>query len=104
MARSTDPAINPFTHLTRSAEAPALDAAAVTPSNGSDLPAYAKALRIYNPGTGAATLRVTYAGQDNDAVVVDLTVPPGLTIEPSSVRRVWATGTTPGLSIHAYTR
>lgn len=103
MPTTTDTRIDPFSTLTPSASSPARRASLVTPNDGQDLPVFAKALRIFNPGSGSATLRVTYSGAADDATTVDLTVPPGLTMEPSSVRRLWSTGTTAGLVVHAYT-
>lgn len=85
---------------------PARKLAEVTPSDAAQLPTYAKALRVYVPATvedGVATVVVTpiAAADDNDTVT--LTFVPGVTIEPVGVRKVWASGTTEGVEIHAYT-
>jgi hypothetical protein len=81
-------------------------AVAVTPSDGDQLPSYAKALRVFVPlsiSGGVATLVVTPLLAANDSDKVTLSFPPGVGIEPLAVRQVWATGTTPGVEIHAYT-
>lgn len=102
MPASQQPSVNPFLTQSASRSSPALRASVVTPDDAADLPVYAKALRVMNAGATTAALRVTYAGEQDDATTIDLPVSPGLTIEPSAVRRVWSTGTTPGLSIIAY--
>jgi flagellar biosynthesis protein FliQ len=79
---------------------------AVTPSDAAALAAYAKALRIYVPSSvpgGVATVRVTPIQAVNDSDTVTLSFVPGVTIEPLAVRQVWATGTTAGVELHAYT-
>lgn len=82
---------------------PAAKAAAVLPSDTADLPAYAKALRIFVPSTiPTASVVVTPLLADDDTGTVTLHVTAGVTFEPLSVRRVWATGTTAGLVITAY--
>lgn len=77
-------------------QSPALDAIALTPamiSDGTDLPTYAKALRIWNGSAAAVTVMATPLTAASDAAVVPITVPPGcLGYEPISVRRIWSTG------------
>lgn len=102
MPVSSSPTTNPFLSQTASRNSPALRAIAATPNDTEDLAVYAKALRVLNTGADVATVRVTYAAEDSDATTIDLKFPPGLTIEPSSVRRIWSAGTTVGLSIIAY--
>ena len=105
MPRSTSPEVNPTVGQGSGRSSPATEALLVAPSDGADLPVYAKALRVFVPASlSQATLRVTYIDAPGDSDIVDLTFPPGLTVEPSAVRRIWASGTTPGLVIHAYTR
>jgi hypothetical protein len=71
----------------------ALTTAAV--SDASDLPVYPKALRVWNGSLSAVTLMVTPARAPSDTTAVPITIPAGgLTIEPISVRRIWATGST----------
>jgi len=79
---------------------------AVTPSDAAALTVYAKALRVYVPASvagGVATVRVTPLAAVNDSDTVTLSFVPGIAIEPLAVRQVWATGTTAGIEIHAYT-
>ena len=84
---------------------PARFITAVTPSDSTDLTLYAKALRISVPdATSNPTIRVTPVEAVSDSDTVTLPLPAGVTIEPLSVRRVWATGTSAGLTIHAYVR
>jgi hypothetical protein len=95
-------------HRTASASftAQARLAVAVTPSDASALSSYAKALRVYVPASvagGVATVRVTPIQAANDTDTVTLSFVPGVSIEPMAVRQVWATGTTAGVEIHAYT-
>jgi len=95
-----------FSTSSASFSAQARLAAAVTPSDSQELAVYAKALRVYVPssvGGGVATVRVTPVAAANDGDTVTLFFVPGVTIEPLAVRQVWATGTTAGLDIHAYT-
>ena len=72
--------------------AEALTAAMV--SDVSDLSTYPKAIRVWNGSLAAVTLMVTPARAPSD-LAVPVTIPAaGLTIEPISIRRVWATGST----------
>lgn len=98
-----DPSKDAFSAAGASFSAQARQCAAVTPSDGAQLAAYAKALRVYVPGSSAATVKVTPVGAANDSDTVTLTFAPGVSIEPLAVRQVWATGTTAGLEIFAYT-
>jgi hypothetical protein len=51
---------------------------------------------------GVGNVKVTpLNAADGDSVT--LKALPGVTIEPLAVRRVWSTGTSAGLEIHAYT-
>lgn len=104
MPNSYDPQKDPNALSARDAVSPGGDLAPVVPADGADLPAYARALRVFVPFSLAeATLRVTPVLAADDAATVTLKFGTGLSYEPLSVRRVWATGTTPGLDIHAYT-
>lgn len=76
---------------------PAVDAILLTSalvSDTTDLPTYAKALRIYVPATASAvTLTVTPVAASSDTISVPITVPPGgVYYEAISVRRIWSTG------------
>jgi hypothetical protein len=83
---------------------PASDAVRITPADGANLALYCKALRIYVPGTiSEASVKLTPAGAKDDADTVTLKYVPGVTYEPLSVRKVFATGTTAGIEIHGYT-
>ncbi len=100
-----DQASDRFHGSSASPSAPARACVAVTPSDASNLAAYAKALRIFVPDDisgGVATVVVTPLLAANDVDTVTLQVPPGVSIEPLAVRRVWATGTSAGIDIHAY--
>lgn len=80
---------------------PSVDVTTITPNDTTVLPD-PKALRVFNPATTAATVRVLPSGRGPGGATVDLLMPPGLTIEPIGVLRVHATGTTAGLTIHGY--
>jgi hypothetical protein len=80
---------------------PASDIFLITPNDENDLQRGVKALRIYNPTSGAATLSVVTA---DGTTVSGLYIPAGaLWTEPLRVSRVRATGTTASLIIHGYT-
>ncbi|NWG26794.1 MAG: hypothetical protein HXY30_20640 [Pseudorhodoplanes sp.] len=100
-----DPTRDAFASVNASFSAQARLAELVTPSDAADLVRYAKALRIYVPASvagGVGAVRVTpLNAADGDSVT--LKVPPGVTIEPLAVRRVWSTGTSAGIEVHAYT-
>jgi hypothetical protein len=86
-----------FANVSPERSGPSVDAVQLTSamvSDTADLPTYAKALRIYVPSTGSAvTITVTPLGAASDTISVPITVPPGgVTYEPISVRRIWATG------------
>jgi hypothetical protein len=101
-----DASADPYHSSSNSASAPARAIAAVTPSDAANLATYAKALRIYVPASvagGVGTVRVTPLRAASDADTVTLSVLPGVSVEPLAVRRVWATGTSAGVEIHAYT-
>jgi hypothetical protein len=101
-----DPTKDSYRNASASFAAQARLAVAVTPSDGAALATYAKALRVYVPSSiagGVATVRVTPVQAANDSDTVTLSFVPGVSIEPMSVRQVWATGTTAGVEIHAYT-
>jgi hypothetical protein len=101
---SYDASKDPF-HATNTApDAPAIDCIAIAPSDSADIEPYPKALRVYVPAGvagGVATVTVT-PKRGNDAAPVALKFPPGVFQIPLAVRRVWATGTTTGVEIHAY--
>ena len=99
-----DPARDPLKGLAASLSSPARQLRRLTPSDATDLDPYAKALWVFVPedvAGGVATIRITpVAGGDADTV--DLKALPGLQpLPPCQVRRVWATGTSTGLSIYA---
>lgn len=104
MPNTYDASKDGFSSNAPSASAPARRCVAVTPSDSVNLPAYAKALRIYVPTSIAeATVKITpLDAPDDSSDAVTLKFPSGLTIEPLGVRRVWAAGTTAGIEIHAY--
>ncbi|BBF93390.1 spike base protein, RCAP_Rcc01079 family [Blastochloris tepida] len=97
---------DPFAQWASARSAPALRLVDITPTDA-ELPIYPKALRIV-VGTdvaltnGFATVRVVPISEDSDTATVDLKVPQGLTIEPTGVRRVLATGTTAGVVVQGY--
>lgn len=98
------PQNDPNALRSRSAAEPAGDAVLIAPNDTTDMPSYAKAVRIYVPGTlSEASLRVTPTLAKDDNLHVTLRFPSGLFYEPMSVRRVWTTGTTAGIEIHGYT-
>lgn len=104
MPNTYNAALDTFSGYARSPDSVALDAAAVAPSDAANLASYAKALRVYVPATMAsATLRVTPVHAADDANTVTLSFISGVHYEPLAVRRVWATGTSAGIEIHAYT-
>jgi hypothetical protein len=95
-----------FASVNASFSAQAKLAELVTPSDSDDLLRYAKALRVYVPASvagGVGSVKVTPLKAANDADTVTLKVPPGISVEPLAVRRVWATGTSAGVEIHALT-
>ncbi|MCA0405379.1 MAG: hypothetical protein LCH39_04435 [Proteobacteria bacterium] len=103
MPNSYDPARNPSASYARSAGDPAGSAIDIVPNDAANLTSYVKALRIYVPATLAeATVRVTPTLAEDDASFVTLRFPAGVSYEPLSVRRVWATGTTPEAELHGY--
>lgn len=77
---------DPFKHHQRGASAPATDAFAVTPDDGSDLPIMARAL--YVGGAGDVRLHTAYGNS-----VLFRALPAG-TVLPCAVSRVLATDTT----------
>ncbi|MEP9352034.1 hypothetical protein ABLE93_00395 [Xanthobacter sp. KR7-65] len=99
-----DPARDPLNGLAASLSSPARRLAPVTPSDTLDLDPYAKALWVFVPedvAGGYATIRITTAGTPDEASV-DVRALPGLQpLPPCQVRRVWASGTSAGLSIYA---
>ena len=104
MPRTFDPTLDPTRQSVRDADDPGILAALVTPSDAANLPAYAKSLRVYVPATiSEATVRVTPLNAADDADTLTLKFSSGLVYEPLAVRKVWATGTTAGIEIHAYT-
>jgi hypothetical protein len=86
-----------FAHVTPDRSGPAVDAILLTPalvSDTTDLPTYAKALRIYVPSGGSpVTLTVTPLAAGSDTISMPITVPAGgVFYEAISVRRIWSTG------------
>lgn len=99
-----DPTRDMFASTNASFSSPARLAELVTPSDSEDLARYAKALRIYVPASvagGIGSVRVTPLKAAADSDTVTLKALPGISIEPLAVRRVWATGTSAGVEIHA---
>lgn len=72
---------------------------AVMPDDENDLTDCSKALRVLNPTALFVSVRVTTVGGDE----ATLRYPPGLTIEPLRIARVWETDTSPDIEIHIYT-
>jgi hypothetical protein len=104
-AMSYDPSKDPFHDTSSSPDSPAVDCVAVTPSDTADIEPYPKALRVYVPADiedGVAAVKVT-PKRGSDASPVTLRFPPGAHQVPLGVRRVWETGTSAGVEIHAYT-
>lgn len=98
-----DASRDPARTLTSSASSPARLLRRITPSDTADLAAYAKSLWVYVPVTvSEAMVRITCTGTAVDADTVDVLMGSGLQpLPPVQVRRVWATGTTAGLSVYA---
>jgi hypothetical protein len=102
---SYDPSNDPFGDSSTSPMTPAVDCVAVTPSDTDDIVPYPKALHIYVPATisgGIGSVMVT-PKRGSDAAPVTFNFPPGVYQLPLGVRRVWATGTSADVEIHAYT-
>lgn len=104
MPNTYDPAKDGFSTNAPSSSTPARQSVAVTPNDAQNLPAYAKALRVYVPASIAeASLNITpLNAADDSSDAVTLKFPSGVWVEPQGARRVWATGTTAGIEIHAY--
>lgn len=103
MPNSYDPVRNPSASYARGAGDPASSAIDIAPSDANNLASYVKALRVYVPASiGEASVRVTPTLAEDDASYVTLRFPAGVSYEPLSVRRVWATGTTPEAELHGY--
>jgi hypothetical protein len=101
---SYDPSKDPFHDTGTSPITPAIDCVAVTPSDSEDIEPYPKALRIYVPASvedGVGSVKVT-PKRAADAAPVTLKFPPGVYQLPLGVRRVWETGTSAGIEIHAF--
>jgi hypothetical protein len=104
MPSSYDLQKDPNALASRSAASPGSDMALVAPADGADLAVYSRALRVFVPlALSEASVRVTPTLAADDTTTVTLKFGAGVNYEPLSVRRIWATGTTPGLDIHAYT-
>ena len=102
MPNSYDPTTDPLNGVAGGATIVAKNVAAVTPSDTLDLATYARAVRVYVPATlTEASVRVTPLLASDDAATATLKFSPGAWIEPIAIRRVWATGTTAGVEIHA---
>lgn len=99
-----DPARDPLTGLAASLSSPARRLVRVTPSDTADLDPYAKALWVFVPedvASGVATIRITAAGAAAEESV-DVQALPGLQpLPPCQVRRVWASGTSPGIAVYS---
>jgi hypothetical protein len=93
---------DPYIGRPRGFVAQARAAVAITPSDADQLVSYAKALRVYVPTSAStATVRVTPLFSATDTDTVTLTFGPGVYYEPLAVRKVWSTGTTSSVLIHA---
>ena len=93
---------DPFTGTSRGIDGPASTALLLTPSDGTDLAIYARALRVYVPlSLGEATVRVTPA-LSADETPVTLSFFAGVFVEPLAIRKLWSTGTTSGVVVHGY--
>ena len=98
-----DASRDPLARRASGASSPGRAAHVATPSDTADLTVYAKALRVYVPaGTATPMVRVTPVEAVNDGDTVDLPFTEGLTVEPLGVRRIWASGTSAGITIHTY--
>lgn len=99
-----DPARDPLNGLAASLSSPARLMRLVVPSDAEDLNPYAKALYVFVPedvAGGIGTVRITPSGAA-DGEHIELRALPGLqALPPCQVRKVWATGTSAGLSIYA---
>jgi hypothetical protein len=106
MPNSYNAQLDPDALSARGPGGPASDIDLVQPSDTADLALYCRALRVHVPiAVGEATLRVTPLAAGDDAETVTLRFAgAGTYHEPISVRRVWQTGTSPGIEIHGYTR
>lgn len=90
---------NPRAYQKRSANELISSMVLITPSDTVDLTSYALGLRIWNPNATASTVKF----ETVDGNEITITVPAtSLIVEPVSVARVWATGTTAGVIIHGY--
>jgi hypothetical protein len=101
---SYDPTKDPFRDSTTSPITPAIDCVAITPSDSVDVEPYPKALRVFVPAAvegGVGSVKVT-PKRAADAAPVTLKFPPGVYQLPLGVRRVWATGTSAGIEVHAF--
>jgi hypothetical protein len=95
---------DPWANAQKSFNAPATRASLVTPSDSIQLARYAKMLRVYVPSSiPEASVKVTPLAATDDSEAVTLTFTSGLTYELIAMRKVWATGTTSGIIIHALT-
>lgn len=96
---------NPYSAHSRGPGEPAAEMLRITPSDSVDLDPYCKALRVFVPSSlDEAALCVTPMLAADDASTVTLKFASGVSYEPLAVRRVWATGTTASIEIHAYLR
>ncbi|PPD16085.1 MAG: hypothetical protein CTY25_03685 [Methylobacterium sp.] len=103
MPNSYDPTRDPYAAVSRSPSEPGAVAQALTPNDGADLPLYCKAFRVYVPlSLQGASVRVTPVLANDDLATVTLSFPQGISYEPLSIRRIWATGTSTGIEIHGY--
>ena len=104
MPNSYDVTRDPLSGVAAGSALVARDLAAVTPNDAADLALYARALRVHVPATvSEASLRVTPLRAADDAATITLRFASGTWFEPVAVRRVWATGTTAGVDVHAVT-
>lgn len=95
---------DPWANAHKGFNAPATRASLVTLSDSQQLTRYAKMLRVYVPSSiSEATVKITPLAAVDDSEAVTITFATGLTYELIATRKVWLTGTTAGLIIHALT-
>lgn len=104
MASSYDADKDPYAGLAPSIIAPARMCRVVVPNDGADLAVYAVSLWAYVPDSvagGVGTVTVTPVDATDDANTITFSMPPGLVpLPPLQVRRVWATGTSVGITLY----
>lgn len=91
--------MNPYGNTGPNLENASIHPYLITPDDANDLPRVCKALRIYNPTTAAVTVTLTSTGGST----ITLDIPAStLWIEEIVTQKVFATGTSVGITIHGY--